>query len=1165
MRENHRKLVMFFITAFVFILGGFFVSRALAISDPCPGEICRQYEFIQDEPSETFYQFCANSNNDDGDSAADCNDLDCKQNFGNCGPCPDKENITWASCADGKDNDLDGNVDCADDDCDGQVGDTANAKLCPFSSGGAEEKTPALCVDSKDNDLDNYIDCIDFDCQTGEACALADWQRVECLASAPPITVSFDNNLDDTITIAEQMTDLYAGAQHEIHIKGTGQYSAVQILAGDLTDPDLYYPYLASTCEIISGNELNQFILVSSGDNGFAVSSNPEITLNGFNITVACDTPAIPQEERDYNILVDAAKIDESSDTIDTIISSRLWESAAPVITRLEYSGEIIGGDKVKVAYGSQSFFRAVPSNDESGICDCVFNFNGSENTETVSNFCVEQSPAIFTVDNSNYVLSVKAKDGAGNVSETFTKNIKIEVQPSLIANLGLDKPLEEIQAYLDPQSPIPPAFISPFYSTGEHLLVKNASFRTGDGDSFASAAEVTIDNEVKGEATCVGANPAVCSSSQGVILTGLSEGRHEVFISLQDSDLDWVDSNKQFFYICDPAKTYDPSHDCARADWDQDGAAEGLAVKSGLYEKSGLVCDNCPGFYNPAQSDYNANGVGDVCDSFDSCVYSGGECLTDADCPINICENNICKYSRGACQSDADCPDNICQSTGGEGFCAKTCVGDAECVPPAGEVCVNSTPDYCSRPQYAKISCSGDGDCAAGEICVDNCPDIENPDQRDTDRDGQGDACDTDDDNDGIPDPLDNCPLVYNPNQEDANGNGVGDVCEDDTDGDCVLDDGNGSGWPGDGLCLGEEAGTCAGKGCDDNCLLVPNPAQEDADNNGVGDICECDFDGDDICDNPAVQCNGCSGGPDNCPLVPNPDQADANGNGVGDACENDFDGDTIFDNADNCPYVPNFNQADLDNNGVGDACDPIRPEGFYEPTPPPEGLPGRSLYQNQFVIRLSIAGAPAGTVISCKVKNSNDNYIAMGDKTLSQITVFDIIELPSYILGTNESGVTDSSGKPWVIEECSINMTAGGVNRNFILKNDNNFLKPIYVHKNSWFGLESEEYDTYRAQDCYKGFLNRFYLNQSAICGFTGDALFAKTLSPQADNVETFCHDGDDNDGDGFIDCDDSDCRGLAYFCPCKINDDCPLGYSCNLEKRGICCGAAGCIYKR
>lgn len=55
---------------------------------------------------------------------------------------------------------------------------------------------------------------------------------------------------------------------------------------------------------------------------------------------------------------------------------------------------------------------------------------------------------------------------------------------------------------------------------------------------------------------------------------------------------------------------------------------------------------------------------------------------------------------------------------------------------------------------------------------------------QPDTDNDGKSNACDTDDDNDGVPDTSDNCPLNANASQADLDGDGWGDACDNDIDG---------------------------------------------------------------------------------------------------------------------------------------------------------------------------------------------------------------------------------------------------------------------------------------------------------------------------------------------------------------------------------------------
>ena len=60
-----------------------------------------------------------------------------------------------------------------------------------------------------------------------------------------------------------------------------------------------------------------------------------------------------------------------------------------------------------------------------------------------------------------------------------------------------------------------------------------------------------------------------------------------------------------------------------------------------------------------------------------------------------------------------------------------------------------------------------------------DNCPLVSNSNQLDTDGDDLGDACDPDDDGDGVADGADNCPLVSNDDQANVDRDSVGNVCD--------------------------------------------------------------------------------------------------------------------------------------------------------------------------------------------------------------------------------------------------------------------------------------------------------------------------------------------------------------------------------------------------
>jgi len=261
------------------------------------------------------------------------------------------------------------------------------------------------------------------------------------------------------------------------------------------------------------------------------------------------------------------------------------------------------------------------------------------------------------------------------------------------------------------------------------------------------------------------------------------------------------------------------------------------------------------------------------------SCLPSGEWSSTWTEClPLNPC-----KMTQHNCSKSANCKD----IAAGKFSCTCTAgyAGD-------GFHCGNDT-DADGIPDYALL-CSGRKSCKK-----DNCISIPNSGQEDADRDGIGDACDDDDDNDGIRDVSDNCRLVKNIGQNDTDKDGVGDAC--------------------------------------DNCVNVTNTDQIDTNNNGIGDACDADADSDGILngtdncafvynpDQKDVDADGIGDACDNCPQVFNKNQTDKDDNLVGDACETtrDSDSDGVSDERDNCKYHSNADQTDTDMDTIGDACD--------------------------------------------------------------------------------------------------------------------------------------------------------------------------------------------------------------------------------------------------
>ncbi|XP_076245587.1 thrombospondin [Calliopsis andreniformis] len=325
---------------------------------------------------------------------------------------------------------------------------------------------------------------------------------------------------------------------------------------------------------------------------------------------------------------------------------------------------------------------------------------------------------------------------------------------------------------------------------------------------------------------------------------------------------------------------------------------------------RPGYRCESCPSGYTGSIIE----GVGievarinkQVCRDINECEHNNGGCDRYMECI-----NTEGSYRCGGCRSGFTgnqtfgcrpthtvCPDRV-----------TICDINADCL------CLDMDQYSCKcRVGWAGngVICGPDSDsdglpdqdlqCQSRNCRKDNCPLIPNSGQEDADKDGIGDACDLDDDDDGILDPTDNCPLTSNPSQEDSDQDGpdtIGDVC--------------------------------------DNCPLVRNPKQEDTDGDGIGDACDNDMDNDGILnyqdncpkkknpDQKDYDRDGVGDVCDNCLYYANPDQADLDGDGVGNVCDNDFDRDSdgIQDDRDNCPDIANPGQNDIDHDYKGDECD--------------------------------------------------------------------------------------------------------------------------------------------------------------------------------------------------------------------------------------------------
>ena len=351
-----------------------------------------------------------------------------------------------------------------------------------------------------------------------------------------------------------------------------------------------------------------------------------------------------------------------------------------------------------------------------------------------------------------------------------------------------------------------------------------------------------------------------------------------------------------------------------------------------------GDTCDDCAvgtdGFgpfadTDPANDGPDADGDG-MCDAIDVCVGDDTRGDTDAD---GICDDvDTDDDNDGVIDAldPADGDPDLCGDVDGD-TCDDCSVGTDDFGPLADTNPGDDGPDadddgLCDAGDLDAdndgVGAAGDPDDDDPDVCGDGdgdtCDDcsvgtddrgplsdrLPADDGSDIDGDGQCDAGDVDDDNDGVVDGSDR-----DSTDPDTCADVDGDTCDDcsvGTDDFGPLSDANpaddGPDSDGDGLC---DAGDI------------------DADNDGVGAAGDPDDDDPDVCgDGDGDTCDDCAVGTDDRgPLsdrLPNDDGADLDGDGQCDAGDDDDDNDGVTDDVDTDPTDPTICE-DID----GDTCD--------------------------------------------------------------------------------------------------------------------------------------------------------------------------------------------------------------------------------------------------
>lgn len=790
---------------------------------------------------------CQDGLDNDGDSYIDCQDFDCN-GLGQCGE--EASEATDETCSDGIDNDNNGYTDCADFAC--LYG--CAVTVCP----GAE-KTVAECSDNIDNDGDNHLDCADRGCQD---CVPACNEN----AGENSLALCSDNIDNDNDGVSDCQDTECVEFFSDLPACNTGE-----TLCGDGldNDNDPFVDCADTDCRDTAACSENTDALCNDGldndNDGYTDCGDYDCSRNDA-VNVCDETPTTeptpePTPPTDVTPPADSSTTERS----DASCSDGLDNDS---------DGKTDCSDPGCYANPALSVCPAPVSTTIAAIQDptainAIRLAPGEKRLRVSLHNVVVTTPLLSSPIMGNHFFVQEAfppADIAYSGIQIYAGYAEPEIQPGDVINLtGLYMEyygLSEIQYGFHEQ-----------VAAGNPISALNLGtpdLATEDAREGYEGALIRLSNvrvNAVGLPSRGGSTPeekdfsiveASASGSLNPLLVSTEFYNPVVAVDDVFSTFSGVLTYAWSEYRLVPRGESDLISGAAVSnanDTDSDGLSNAEEQLLGT---------------NPAEADTDGDGVTD----HDEVVDISAPADADCDGIIDALESKTADLDGDGTPDEADFNNH-------DG--------------PLGD------PDQDGLPNRDDPNDDGDNYCdpgvtsTAGLDCAylaDNCPAIPNNNQLNGDDDTMGDACDSDRDNDGWVNPgvcaaqmpsqaqgHDNCPDIQNANQLDSDLDGQGDACDPDDDNDGICD------------ILPAIPGTCeAPQGAGDNCPNLANASQDNNDADPRGDACDPDDDNDGVCD-PGVQegTEGCvyvNGLADNCPMVPNPAQADANADLVGDAC---------------------------------------------------------------------------------------------------------------------------------------------------------------------------------------------------------------------------------------------------------------------------------------